>query len=63
MIRRAFSTLPPVLRATALLALVEERTYEEIAEAQGISPGAVKTRVFRAVRILRDKLSRMGVEL
>ncbi len=60
MIRRAFASLPALLRATAILALIEERPYIEIAGAQGISEGAVKTRVFRAVRMLREKLARMG---
>lgn len=61
-IERAFHMLPAKLQATATLALIEERPYEEIAEALGISVGAVKSRVFRAARILREKLKRMGVE-
>ena len=61
-IARAFSQLPAKLRVTATLALVEERPYPEIAEAQGISVGAVKSRVFRAVRQLRKELERLGVE-
>jgi len=58
----AFAQLPPKLQVVARLALIEERTYPEIAEALGISAGAVKSRVFRAVRILRKKLERMGVQ-
>ncbi len=46
----------------ATLALIEEKPYEEIAEALGTSVGTVKSRVFRAVRMLRTKLKRMGVE-
>ncbi len=61
-IERAFRELPAKLRVVATLALIEEKPYEEIAEALGISVGAVKTRVFRAVRRLREKLKRMGVE-
>src|SRR5271157_5686040 len=49
----AFLSLPAGLRAAATLALIEERPYEEIAGALGTSIGAVKSRVFRAVRILR----------
>ena len=41
--------------------LVEEEPYENIAEALGISVGAVKVRVFRGVRILRKQLSQAGV--
>jgi len=61
-IHLAFSQLPAKLRATAILALVEEQPYEEIAAALGTSVAAVKSRVFRAVRLLRRKLRSMGVE-
>ncbi len=61
-IERAFHQLPARLRVAATLALVEEEPYQEIAEALGISLGAVKSRVFRAVRLLRKKLRRQGVE-
>jgi DNA-directed RNA polymerase specialized sigma24 family protein len=54
--------LPAKYRVPATLALVEEEPYEEIAAALGISVGAVKSRVFRAVRLLREKLRRLGVE-
>jgi len=59
---RAFCQLPARFQAVATLALVEERPYEEIAESLGISVGAVKSRVFRAVRMLRKKLKQLGVE-
>lgn len=61
-IERAFRTLPAKLRVVATLALIEERPYEEIAEALGTSVGTVKSRMFRAVRLLREKLKRLGVE-
>src|SRR5207249_3433784 len=38
-IARAFRALPPALRVTAMLALVDERPYQEIAEILGVSPG------------------------
>jgi RNA polymerase sigma-70 factor, ECF subfamily len=53
---QAFGQLPPKLRIAATLALIEEEPYQEIANALGISVGAVKLRVFRAVRFLRKKL-------
>jgi RNA polymerase sigma factor (sigma-70 family) len=58
----AFRRLPPKLQIAASLALIEERPYQEIAEALGISMSAVKVRVFRAVRFLRDELKRQGLE-
>jgi len=53
----AFLTLPATLRVTARLALVDERPYQEIAELLGVSVGAVKSRVFRATRLLRQSLA------
>ena len=56
-IRAAFEQLPPKYRLVAVLALVEEEPYENIAAAAGISVALVKVRVFRAVRILRKRLA------
>ncbi|HEV2298885.1 MAG TPA: sigma-70 family RNA polymerase sigma factor [Candidatus Acidoferrales bacterium] len=61
-IRRAFRRLPAKLQSTASLALIEERPYEEIAGALGISAGAARLRVHRAVRILRSHLARLGLK-
>jgi RNA polymerase sigma-70 factor (ECF subfamily) len=58
----AFSRLPVKLRVAATLAMIEETPYGDIAEALGVSIGTVKSRVFRAVRLLRGDLQRMGVE-
>lgn len=60
--RRAFAQLPPKLRLVATLALIEERPQREIAEALNISTGTVKSRLFRAVRLLRKKLRNLGVD-
>ncbi len=61
-IQQAFRQLPAKFQAAATLALIEERPYEEVADALGISLGAAKSRVFRAVRLLRRKLTGMGFE-
>ncbi len=61
-IARAFGQLPAKFQVATTLALIEEEPYDEIAAALGISVGAVKSRVFRAVRLLRKKLRRLGVE-
>jgi RNA polymerase sigma-70 factor, ECF subfamily len=60
-VRSAFAALPLKLRAVATLALIEEKPYAEIAEALGISVEAVKSREFRAVRLLRKSLTQMDV--
>jgi len=60
-IQRAFLSLAPKYRLVAALALIEDETYDQIAEAVGISVALVKVRVFRAVRMLRKKLNSLGV--
>ncbi len=59
---QAFHQLPPKLQVAATLALIEEQPYKEIAATLGISAGAVKLRVFRALRLLRTKLKQQGIE-
>jgi RNA polymerase sigma-70 factor (ECF subfamily) len=58
----AFRRLPVKLRVAATLSLIEEQSPKEIAEALGTSEGAVRVRVFRAVRLLRQQLRRVGVK-
>jgi RNA polymerase sigma-70 factor (ECF subfamily) len=58
---KAFARLPDTLRVAAILAIVEEQPHKEVAEALGISVGAVKLRVFRALRLLRRDLERQGI--
>ncbi len=58
---QAFRQLPPKLQVVATLALIEEQPYKEIAETLGISEGAVKLRVFRALRLLRKELIQQGI--
>src|SRR5258708_8066990 len=62
-IKQAFFQLPPKYRLVATLALVEQEPYNDIAEAAGISVALVKVRAFRAVRMLRKKLSPLVAEV
>jgi RNA polymerase sigma factor (sigma-70 family) len=57
----AFQRLPPKLRIAATLAVIEELPQKEVANALGISVGAVKLRVFRALRLLRKDLQKQGI--
>lgn len=56
----AFQQLPAHMRAVAALALIEECPHAEIAEALNLSTAAVKSRLFRAVRLLRNKLGNLA---
>ena len=58
----AFHQLPAKLRAVASLSLIENVPHGEIAEALSISTAAVKSRLFRAVRILRRKLGNLDTK-
>src|SRR5947207_1741617 len=59
-ITAAFRELPADLQLVATLALVEEEPYAVIADALGIPVGTVKSRVFRATRMLRQEARQAG---
>ncbi len=54
---RLIAGLPPDLRDAVVLSGVEEMTAAEIGEALGVSPAAVRARLFRARELLREKLA------
>lgn len=62
-IQIAFQRLPPKLQVVAALALIEEQSYADIADALDLPVGTVKSRVFRATRALREELARLGVKV
>lgn len=62
-IARAFRRLPATLRSAATLALIEDMPYDEIADAMGTPVGTTRVRVFRALRLLRKELNRIGLKL
>ena len=59
-IESALRALPPKLRLVARLSLIEDVSHTEIAEALGITAGAVRVRVHRATQQLRETLRHMG---
>jgi len=61
-VARAFGRLTPKLRIVATLALIEERSHAEIADSLGVPVGTVKSRLFRAIRLLRQELVLQGIE-
>ena len=61
-VRRAVASLPQELREVVLMKEFEELTFQEIAEALRIPLSTVKSRLYTALRQLRLKLDRFGLE-
>jgi RNA polymerase sigma-70 factor (ECF subfamily) len=56
-LHEVIATLPPDQRTVLVLRDIQGLSYEEIAQVMGCSLGTVKSRLNRARRALRDKLS------
>jgi RNA polymerase sigma factor (sigma-70 family) len=56
-IRQAILSLPPKYLTVIILRYDEEREYQEIADILQIPIGTVKARLFRAKRLLSERLS------
>jgi len=54
------STLPSKLRDPLILSTIEEMSPKEVAVTLGVNEAAVRSRVFRARKILKEKLSQQG---
>jgi RNA polymerase sigma-70 factor (ECF subfamily) len=52
----AIAELPPQFRDVAILVDVEDQSYESAAQILGVPIGTVRSRLFRARRILQEKL-------
>ncbi len=61
LLRRAISLLPVDARELIVLRFMEEMPYGEIAKTVGGSEAALRGKVFRALRLLRDALEKKGV--
>jgi len=59
-LEKAISELPEDLRNAFVLSALEDRQQAETAELLGISLKAVETRVYRARKLLLEKMSKMG---
>lgn len=57
LVQRAIGELPYDLRTVLILFEYEDQGYAEIATTLGCSPKAVETRLYRAKKILREKLA------
>lgn len=58
----ALDALPPDFREVVVLSDLEGLPYAEVAEALDIPVGTVKSRLFRARRILQDQLRRYALD-
>ena len=56
-VERLIAALPTKLREPLILSAIEEMSPREIAATLGINEAAVRSRVFRARQILREKLA------
>ncbi|MCX8038212.1 MAG: sigma-70 family RNA polymerase sigma factor [Candidatus Sumerlaeia bacterium] len=56
MVERQLQRIEPEFREVIVLRFIEELSYEEIAEITGEPLGTVKSRLFRARRLLKDLL-------
>jgi RNA polymerase sigma-70 factor (ECF subfamily) len=58
----AIESLPPVYRMVILLRHQRGLAYDEIAETMELPLGTVKARIHRAHRLLKEKLTRQGLD-
>ncbi|HEY2325584.1 MAG TPA: sigma-70 family RNA polymerase sigma factor, partial [Thermoanaerobaculia bacterium] len=61
MLQRAIALLPVDARELIVLRFMEEMSYAEIAKTIGTTEAALRGKVFRALRLLRDALEKKGV--
>ena len=56
MVRKQLSTLPAKYRIVLILRHLQEMTYEEMAEILKLPIGTIKTHLFRARNLLKERL-------
>ena len=59
--QQELARMPLVEREVLVLFYLEELTLEQIADVLGVPPGTVKSRLFRARRMLRQQMTAKGV--
>ena len=57
-LEKLVAALPPKLREPLILSAIEEMSPSEVAATLGVNEAAVRSRVFRARQILKEKLER-----
>lgn len=61
LLRRAIALLPVDARELIVLRFMEEMSYAEIAKTVGSTEAALRGKVFRSLKLLRDALEQKGV--
>lgn len=61
-LQQAITSLEPAYRAVVVLRHVDELSYQEMSEVLDIPVKKVKSRLFTARKILRERLARQGLE-
>src|SRR5712691_8155049 len=61
LLRRAISLLPVEARELIMLRFMEEMSYAEIARTMGGTEAALRGKVFRSLKLLREALEKKGV--
>ena len=59
-LEKLIATLPDKLRDPLILSTVEEMSPREVAATLGINEAAVRSRIFRARKILKEKLAQQS---
>jgi RNA polymerase sigma-70 factor (ECF subfamily) len=62
MLQKNLEHLPAKYRMVLRLRYLQERTYEEIAEILAMPIGTIKTHLFRAKRLLKERLVALHLE-
>ena len=62
-VRRAVGALPPELREVVVMKEFEDLTFQEIADSLDIPLSTVKSRLYTALRQLRMRLEKLGLEV
>jgi len=60
-VRRYVDSLPDKLRVVIVLREIEDMSYEEIAEMMNIPIGTVRSRLFNARQMIKDRLINQGL--
>lgn len=58
--RAALERLPELYRSTLVLRYLEEWSYEALAELEGVSVSALRTRIHKGLQLLRAEMPELG---